>query len=148
MKLSKVVLIVACALLGISIEAQESLVENSTVDENVTVPELSENPKVETLEAGAEDEILDFDAVNASDVGNTTDGTEPVPSNTDPIASNTDPVPSSTDPVQSGPFIDLFGPTLLSLKMIDESHAQMVSNFTIDVLRGKSVVGVYFSADW
>ena len=51
-------------------------------------------------------------------------------------------------PVQSGPFIDLFGPTLLSLKMVDETHAQMVSNYTNDVLLGRSVVGVYFSADW
>lgn len=51
-------------------------------------------------------------------------------------------------PVQSGPFIDLLGPTLLSLEMVDETHAQLASHYTNDALRGKSVVGLYFSADW
>ena len=51
-------------------------------------------------------------------------------------------------PVQSGPFIDLFGPTLLSLEMLDEAHAQLQHQYTSDALRGKKVVGVYFSADW
>ena len=51
-------------------------------------------------------------------------------------------------PLQTGPFIDLLGPSLLSLEMVDETHAQLVSHYTNDVLRGKSVVGLYFSADW
>lgn len=51
-------------------------------------------------------------------------------------------------PVQTGPFIDLLGPSLLSLEMLDETHAQLVSHYTNDALRGKSVVGLYFSADW
>jgi nucleoredoxin len=51
-------------------------------------------------------------------------------------------------PVQTGPLIDLFGPTLLSLEMIDEQHAQLTANYTSDGLRGKKVIGVYFSADW
>jgi hypothetical protein len=51
-------------------------------------------------------------------------------------------------PVQSGPLIDLFGPTLLGLEMIDEQHAQLTANYTSDALRGKKVIGVYFSADW
>jgi len=49
---------------------------------------------------------------------------------------------------QSGPFIDLFGDTLVSLEMIDESHAQMRSHLTNDALKGKKVIGLYFSADW
>jgi len=51
-------------------------------------------------------------------------------------------------PVQSGPFIDLFGENLLSLKMVDETHAQMETHLTNEALAGKKVVGVYFSADW
>ena len=49
-------------------------------------------------------------------------------------------------PVQSGPFIDLFGENLLSLKMVDETHAQMETHLTNEALAGKKVVGVYFSA--
>mmetsp|Transcript_13966 Transcript_13966/g.13544 ORF Transcript_13966/g.13544 Transcript_13966/m.13544 type:complete len:302 (-) Transcript_13966:707-1612(-) len=51
-------------------------------------------------------------------------------------------------PVQSGPFIDLLGERLYSLEMIDESRAQMHAHYTNEVLRGKKVVGLYFSADW
>ena len=118
-------MILAAALVGMSeVEAQESQAEYSPSGEDVLVPENAENSKVQALEARGDDEILDLDDV---DVSNET---------------------GAKEPVQSGPFIDLFGPTLLSLKMIDETHAQMMSNLTSDVLRGKSVVGVYFSADW
>jgi thiol-disulfide isomerase/thioredoxin len=51
-------------------------------------------------------------------------------------------------PVQRGPLIDLFGQQLLSLEMISESSAQLIPHWTSDVLRGKNVIGVYFSADW
>jgi nucleoredoxin len=51
-------------------------------------------------------------------------------------------------PVQAGPLIDLLGPSLLSLDMIDETRAQYVEHTTSDALRGKKVIGLYFSADW
>jgi thiol-disulfide isomerase/thioredoxin len=51
-------------------------------------------------------------------------------------------------PVQTGPFIDLLGPTLLSLQMVDDKSAQLVSHYTNEALAGKKVVGLYFSADW
>lgn len=51
-------------------------------------------------------------------------------------------------PVQRGPFVDLLGETLLSLEMIDETHAQLKQQYTNDALSGKTVVGLYFSADW
>lgn len=50
--------------------------------------------------------------------------------------------------VPAGPFVDLLGPTLLSLQMIDETHAQINTHSTSDALKGKSVVALYFSADW
>ena len=51
-------------------------------------------------------------------------------------------------PIQSGPLIDLFGPKLLSLEMIDESTAELRPHMTSDALRGKKVIGIYVSADW
>jgi thiol-disulfide isomerase/thioredoxin len=57
-------------------------------------------------------------------------------------------VETEDTPVQAGPFIDLFGEKLLSLKMVDESHAQMETHLTNEALAGKKVIGVYFSADW
>jgi len=51
-------------------------------------------------------------------------------------------------PVQVGPFIDLFGPELYSLELLDESRAKLNVNYTNEVLAGKKVIGLYFSADW
>ena len=55
---------------------------------------------------------------------------------------------TASTPVQSGPFIDLLGPSLLSLEMVDASSAQLVAHYTNEVLAKKKVVGLYFSADW
>lgn len=52
------------------------------------------------------------------------------------------------EPKQSGPFIDILGAKLLSLKMIDETRAQIVEHYTNDALANKKVIGLYFSADW
>jgi hypothetical protein len=49
---------------------------------------------------------------------------------------------------QTGPFVDLLGHQLYSLQMIDETQAQLVPQYTNDALKGKKVVGLYFSADW
>ena len=51
-------------------------------------------------------------------------------------------------PPQSGPFIDIFGEVLLSLEMVDDTHAQVHQHFTNEALGGQKVVGLYFSADW
>jgi hypothetical protein len=50
------------------------------------------------------------------------------------------------DIVQKGPFIDLLGPTLLSLVLTGENTARFEQNLTNDALSGKTVVGLYFSA--
>lgn len=50
--------------------------------------------------------------------------------------------------VQSGPYIDLLGDVLLSLEMVDETHAQVHQHYTNEALGQKKVVGLYFSADW
>ena len=48
--------------------------------------------------------------------------------------------------MQSGPFVDLFGQSLLKLELIDETHAQLQPYLTNEVLEGKKVIGLYFSA--
>lgn len=60
----------------------------------------------------------------------------------------TTPTTTEAPPTQSGPFIDLFGDVLLSLEMVDETHAQVHQHYTNEILSGKKVVGLYFSADW
>jgi hypothetical protein len=67
---------------------------------------------------------------------------------TDIPSSATTNTTQSKPPVQAGPFVDLLGDTLLSLEYLDETSAQYKSLNTNDALRGKSVVGLYFSADW
>jgi nucleoredoxin len=49
---------------------------------------------------------------------------------------------------QSGPFIDILGRNLLSLEMVDDKSAMLKSHNTTDALKGKKVIGLYFSADW
>ena len=53
------------------------------------------------------------------------------------------------EPVQSGPLIDLLGTKLQSLE-IDEAQqsATVQEHYTNEVLAGKKVIGLYFSADW
>lgn len=46
---------------------------------------------------------------------------------------------------QRGPFVDLLGHQLYSLEMIDETQAQLVPQYTNEALKGKKVVGLYFS---
>ena len=52
------------------------------------------------------------------------------------------------DPVQSGPLVDLLGDQLYTLKMVDETNAVIIANYTNEILAGKKVIGLYFSADW
>jgi nucleoredoxin len=49
---------------------------------------------------------------------------------------------------QSNPLVNLLGPQVLRLEMIDESHAQIVGEPTSEALAGKTEIGLYFSADW
>lgn len=138
MRFHKLLLIWAIVQLQMSsVQAQDSFAAEN--DDTLTNESLSESVVPNTteydpaaVELGDEvDEILDLDKADGGESAKTSTIT-----------------PIATEPVQSGPFIDLFGPTLLSLKMVDSTRAQIVSNYTSDALRGKSVVGVYFSADW
>ena len=61
----------------------------------------------------------------------------------------TEAAPETAEPVQSGPLIDLLGPKLQSLD-IDEAaqSATVKEHYTNEILAGKKVIGLYFSADW
>lgn len=94
----------------------------------------AENPESDTLESADTSATLEKE-------GETSEAS----TQDDATASDED-ASSSTDeaPVQSGPFIDLLGPTLLSLERIDETHVQLKQQYTNDALSGKHVVGLYF----
>jgi nucleoredoxin len=86
----------------------------------------------------AADGVIDM---TTEEVGLDMDSGEEIPVNATTTA-------EKESPVQTGPFIDLLGPTLLSLQMVDDKSAQLVSHYTNEALAGKKVVGLYFSADW
>ena len=53
-----------------------------------------------------------------------------------------------SEPFQAGPLIDIFGTTLYSFELLDETKGQINAHLTNEALAGKKVIGLYFSADW
>jgi len=101
--------------------------------------------------------VISFTSVHSTEIAVDADKTEKqVKENTITNDNTTTATASATDakqeesapPVQAGPFINLFGPKLLSLEMLNETSAKIGEKYTNDALDGKKVVGVYFSADW
>lgn len=111
----------------------------------------SEVAAVEVTEEGSATTALVEEIIGTSDGANTTIAS-PEPVEDTPATVITEEKPPITvidkHPLQSGPLIDIFGQQLLSLEMVDESNAELRPHFTSDALRGKKVIGVYFSADW
>ena len=110
---------------------------------------------VEDLDAApaSSDESSDEEVVEAADdssnAADETTTTATDEATTDEQTQQTEAEAEATPPpAQTGPFIDLFGEVLLSLEMVDETHAQVHQHYTNEVLSGKKVVGLYFSADW
>lgn len=99
------------------------------IDENGATKSLSDGN--ETTIAGTRTEKDDLPTDSKSDLSEESAATAPLKQH-----------------VQSGPLIDLFGQQLLSLEMLDEKRAELRPHLTSDALRGKKVIGVYFSADW
>ena len=125
-------------------ETVESIAEEPIPVADEEVPVVAENVEVPEAAASIQDDEQEA-AASAEMAGATAEVQENNTANeaTPPGVLNEPPAP-----VQTGPFIDLFGPTLLSLEMLDETHAQLQAQYTSDALRGKKFVGVYFSADW
>ena len=94
------------------------------------------------------EEVVDLDTDETSTVDDalneaTSEATEASGEESEPTNAATE--QASQVPAQSGPLVDLFGPSLLSLEMTGPSTAQLQEHLTMDALRGKKVIGVYFS---
>ena len=108
--------------------------EMSVVDEKTSTDEQVDRT---TLQQQADDEV-----VATTDPSDNVDTNGTATSQTENVSEELQP------PSQTGPFVDLFGDVLLSLEMVDETHAQVHQHYTNEALAGKKVVGLYFSADW
>lgn len=141
----------------LSAYSQEAVVKEETAaaaEETVESDELNLDALIEeadeTIDAAASEEAVATDAeTETADEAATASSTE--------AGGATEGPPEYTEEEkailkkleeQTGPFVDLFGPQLYSLQMIDETQAQLVPQFTNEALKGKKVIGVYFSADW
>jgi nucleoredoxin len=77
---------------------------------------------------------------------NSTLGTEGSFAKTEELRNST--IEDTHLPTQIGPLVDIFGQQLLSLEMMNDTSAALRPRLTSDALRGKKVIGLYFSADW
>lgn len=138
MKLSTLLFALLVCLVATTVVKSEETAQSSATQETDAT---AENPEASVGKEAP--------AASASAASEEEAPLEEAPAETESSSATNDTDTSATEaPVQSGPFIDLLGSTLLELEMIDETHAQLVQRYTNDALNGKSVVGLYFSADW
>lgn len=126
-----------CLILSLACVAAQEVAEAEATEEAATEGTSSVD---DTTAAVADDEQQANESSAPEEPFTNTEGEEvPPPEKTDDEAS---------PELQQGPFIDLLGPTLLSIEMTSPTSAQLKEELTNDALRGKKVVGLYFSADW
>jgi thiol-disulfide isomerase/thioredoxin len=125
MKFSTVLLalLVSFLVCGNFVAAEEEATATATTEETIATEEVTE---------GADATSSEGESVEAE--------SQPKEQNQEPIAKEA--------PVQAGPLIDLFGESLYSFEMLSETQGQINANYTNEALKGKKVVGLYFSADW
>uniref|UniRef100_A0A7R9ZRT0 Thioredoxin domain-containing protein n=1 Tax=Craspedostauros australis TaxID=1486917 RepID=A0A7R9ZRT0_9STRA len=134
-------------------QGEEELIEEDVVtsEEGETADDETVSDETGESEAAAEEEVA-TEAAAATDDGETTsDATEEAATQQQESEAAADAAADKKEkqlPVQAGPLVDLLGPSLLSLEMIDETTAQFKQHLTSDALAGKKVIGLYFSADW
>lgn len=123
--------------------------ESTTAEPVTTTPEESETVDLDATNDDQTSGFFPAEEVEAKKA-EAAETTEPddVAEATETAASKTAAEEKVVAPLQSGPFVDLLGPQLLSLEMLDATSAQLQPHYTNDALRGKKVVGLYFSADW
>jgi nucleoredoxin len=119
---------------------------------NVTVVAAPEISSVEVKEDESVSE-LDLDSAQVIDsVNQTIESTQESDTDSKNAGIHQQEVRNDTsdikEPVQIGPLIDIFGTKLLTLENVNETRAQLLPLLTSDALRGKKVIGLYFSADW
>lgn len=145
--------------------AQDAATATATADnvEAAIVEDVTDlGDVIDLTEGGLGDEVVAAAATNNDDDANAADldaaSVESCSGETTDATTAEEPATESTQqqqeeqatppPAQTGPFIDLFGEVLLSLEMVDETSAQVHQHYTNEILSGKKVVGLYFSADW
>lgn len=137
-------------------------VEAAIVEDVTDLGDVIGDAMPDLTEGGLGDEVVAAAATNNDDDANAADldaaSVESCSGETTDATTAEEPATESTQqqqeeqatppPAQTGPFIDLFGEVLLSLEMVDETSAQVHQHYTNEILSGKKVVGLYFSADW
>ena len=124
-----------CLLLSLSCVAAQEVAEAEATETATTADESTTGDDASTADAMTEEQN---EAESAPE--------EPVTGEEEKVSDKADDAVSPE--LQQGPFIDLFGPTLLSIEMTGPTTAQLNEMMTNDALSGKKVVGLYFSADW
>jgi hypothetical protein len=148
---------VSLAFLGSSVLCQEAATATADATETETVQEAPAVTETTTEGAATDDSAsaLDVDAatdelkeeaVEGAAEENVAESEESVSEQAEPVKQEAE--TTTTEPVQSGPLIDLFGPQLLALEILDEQTGQLNAQYTNEALAGKNVIGIYFSADW
>lgn len=123
--------------------AGDTMMEDSLTDLDELVEALDAVDVVDDLDDKQSDDDVAEDTAAAMESEATAEGAAGATTN-DESTNEAEVAP----PQQSGPFVDIFGETLLSLQFVDETHAQVHQHYTNEILAGKKVVGLYFSADW
>jgi hypothetical protein len=157
-------LLVSFAFLASSVLCQEAATATADSTETETIQEAPVVTETTTEGAATDDSASALDVDAATDESkeetveeaaqeNAAESEEPVSEQAEEPISESEPVKqeaetTTTEPVQAGPLIDLFGPELYSLEMVDEQTGQLNAEYTNEALAGKNVIGIYFSADW
>ena len=128
-------------------DARSTVIAKDVVDDDILI----EDEATETT-TDDDSEIPTNAADSITKTESTKDDAKPVEDDVgaidDASDSKQESQPEVTPVGQVGPYIDLLGDVLLSLEMVDETHAQVHQHYTNEALSGKKVVGLYFSADW
>mmetsp|Transcript_21898 Transcript_21898/g.27085 ORF Transcript_21898/g.27085 Transcript_21898/m.27085 type:complete len:358 (-) Transcript_21898:106-1179(-) len=126
----------------------ESGVEDSGETTTAAKTDTESVEDTEAKEESTEEETIDEESPPVEEVDNGENESVSTEGDKDEEEKKENETMKEEEPVQSGPFVDLLGKTLLSLEMVDDKSARLVSHYTNDALKGKTVIGIYFSADW
>jgi hypothetical protein len=135
------------ALLQEELKADAPKTDN--LDDSETVEQSSEKEEEVPLQTAGEGSTATTTTTDATETtAEEAETTEEEASAKKEVGHEEEKVETKATPMQSGPFIDLLGEQLYKLDMLDETHAQLRPLYTNEALKGKKVVGLYFSADW
>mmetsp|Transcript_1744 Transcript_1744/g.3410 ORF Transcript_1744/g.3410 Transcript_1744/m.3410 type:complete len:212 (-) Transcript_1744:471-1106(-) len=125
----------------------DDAVLTTEVEEVMDLDGTEESSADNTASPGVES-TMEEEVVNGGEPTETGDETpiqeESTPESTATSNSTANQPSDEEAPLQSGPLVEIFGSTLLSLEMLSSTQAQLKEHLTTDALQGKKVIGVYF----